>query len=152
MQQVVGLDVAPLAVDMCNQLLNERMATTMPKQLAKIQVMVQDFFEFAPGPDRLFDFVFDYTFLCALQPHLRSPWSESMHALVRPGGLLMTLIFPIGDYEGGPPFAVSVELYQSLLSSGFTLIHGPCVSEKTVKSRQGRELVAVWQRHTNSSV
>lgn len=59
-------------------------------------------------------------FLCALPPKLRAAWAETVGRLLKPGtGQLVTLIFPIGDYEGGPPFAVSTQLYLLSLSLSF---------------------------------
>ena len=40
-----------------------------------------------------------------------------MSSLIKSNGLLCTIIFPICEKEDGPPFAVSFEIYQSLLES-----------------------------------
>ena len=43
-----------------------------------------------------------------------------MGALCKTGGEVLTLIFPISDHTGGPPYAVSLELVSSLLvAEGF---------------------------------
>lgn len=42
-----------------------------------------------------FDLGFDYTFLCALHPDMRRDWAPAWGRLLRPGGLLLTLIFPV---------------------------------------------------------
>ena len=69
----------------------------------------------------LFDFIYDYTFFCALHPSLHTEWAQQMIKLLKPGGLLCTLIYPIMPREGGPPFEVSMQLYQAvLLPHGFT--------------------------------
>ena len=63
-----------------------------------------------------FDFIYDYTFLCALDPSIRLLWSKKMSELVKPGGELLTIIFPISvDKEGGPPFRVSLDIVKDLL-------------------------------------
>ena len=63
-----------------------------------------------------FDFVYDYTFLCALNPSIRSDWANKMSELIKPGGELLTLIFPIRELESDiPPFKVSLQLYRDLL-------------------------------------
>lgn len=59
--------------------------------------------------------MYDYTFMCALEPSIRGQWAQKMADLVAPGGLLLTLIFPICEKEGGPPFKVSLEVYRELL-------------------------------------
>jgi len=40
-----------------------------------------------------------------------------MGALVKPGGELVSLVFPIGDFEGGPPFALRPSIVEALLSA-----------------------------------
>ncbi len=147
---VQGVDIAPLAVERCKEALNKRGAETSPETLRKIAVQQADFFTFRP-PAR-FDFVFDYTFFCAIEPSMRVEWAQQMHRLIAPGGLLFTLVFPIGDYPHGPPFAVSVDAYRKLLdrecleNNGFRVVYGPVESGATVSARTGRELVVVWQR------
>ena len=74
------------------------------------------FFDLPTDSDSdLFDFIYDYTFFCALHPSLRGAWAEKMFNLLKPGGILCTLIYPIMPRDGGPPFEVSTELYQQYL-------------------------------------
>ena len=57
-------------------------------------------------------------FLCALQPHDRKKWAQRYAQLIKPGGQLATLIFPVDankDRNEGPPFPVTPELYTELL-------------------------------------
>jgi SAM-dependent methyltransferase len=134
----VGLDISPIPMEQC-----KRLHPCKPN----VRFEVADFFKFTGVDDvKQFDLIFDYTFLCALPPSLRGSWGEQMAKLVKPNGVLVTLIFPIGDYEGGPPFAVSTELYTELLSKAFKLVYGPAESPSTVPQRQGREKMAVWRR------
>ena len=63
-----------------------------------------------------FTFIYDYTFFCAITPDKREAWAHQMQALLVPGtGLLMTLIFPVCEKEGGPPYRVSLEGMKELL-------------------------------------
>lgn len=43
-------------------------------------------------------------------PDMRPQWSARMAEIVRPGGTLVALMFPLVEKKGGPPFAVSPEL------------------------------------------
>ena len=45
--------------------------------------------------DNSFDFAYDYTFLCALQPDMREQWASTYARLLKPDGVLMTVVFPI---------------------------------------------------------
>ena len=58
-------------------------------------------------------------FLCALQPHDRKAWAQRYKTLIKPGGQLATLIFPVDasrNKDEGPPFPVTPELYTELLT------------------------------------
>lgn len=41
---------------------------------------------------------------------LRPDWATRYSNIIKKGGVLITLIFPIDDHEGGPPFAVNEQL------------------------------------------
>lgn len=58
-----------------------------------------NFFEYAPPPGGFagISLAFDYTFLCALEPSMRPKWGKRYGEVVRPGGLLICLAFPIGE-------------------------------------------------------
>lgn len=47
-----------------------------------------------------YQLAFDYTFLCALDPPMRKPWAETYARIIRPGGELLTVVFPMDDREG----------------------------------------------------
>ncbi|CDZ96647.1 TPMT family [Phaffia rhodozyma] len=89
-----------------------------------------DFFEF-PIPDGGFEIAWDLTFFCALHPSQREAWAKRYTTLLssNPRALLVTLCFPIdGNRLGGPPWSVSVEAYEAVLSGnlGWKKIHeGP---------------------------
>ncbi len=112
-----------------------------------------------------FDFIFDYTFFCALPVELRPKWGKRISTLLRPeSGRLLTLIFPIPNESSssssssssplptptlldGPPFPVTVEDYRSVLEPhGFEMVDGsPFEHEDTIKPRKGKELVCWWK-------
>lgn len=121
-----------------------------------------------------FDFIFDYTFFCALHPSMRSSWAKQMANLLTPGtGRLLTIIFPVlpatADRLDGPPFPVTVEDYRAVLEP-----HGIVMDERTandtddvttgissspvrihpdtVTPRVGKELVCWWIRNSESQI
>jgi Thiopurine S-methyltransferase (TPMT) len=56
-------------------------------------------------------------FLCALPPEQRKDWAQGWARLIAPGGELVTMMFPVDpEKQGGPPYAVSHELYTELLT------------------------------------
>lgn len=115
---VLGLDIATDAVKAAITRRDEVLDGVEWKDNAQFQDT--SFFELSP-PEK-FDFVYDYTFLCALDPSLRKDWASKMTELIRPGGELLTLVFPIIEDDSiygdkGPPFRVNLSLYRELLTA-----------------------------------
>jgi len=80
---------------------------------AAVEVMVEDFFAYAP--EEKFDLSYDCTFLCAIDPRRREEWARAHAKCVKPGGVLVSVVFPCGDFEGGPPYALTPEIVRDLL-------------------------------------
>ena len=59
---------------------------------------------------------YDCTFLCAIDPNKRKKWADVYARVIKPGGVLVSLVFPCGDFEGGPPYALSPEIVKNLLA------------------------------------
>ena len=74
-------------------------------------IVVDDFFTHTGR----YDLVYDCTFLCAIPPSRREEWAAQMSKIIKPGGEIVSLVFPLGDYEGGPPFALSTTIVKDLL-------------------------------------
>jgi len=106
-----------------------------------VEFIQGDFYEYSPS--KKFDMIFDYTFLCAMQLHMRPKWADKMAQLIRPGGYLLTLMFPLSQHQGGPPFALSEQVYHKLLDNSFKLLwERECIS---VERRKGMEKLVLWQ-------
>lgn len=107
---------------------------------------VGDFFTYKPT--RGFDFVWDYTFFCALDPAQREQWAAIMARLVKPNGILATLLFPYADPipdASGPPWPINTDLVRGLIADAFQLL-GVTEAEHTHSGREGKERLAVWRR------
>mmetsp|Transcript_4701 Transcript_4701/g.6457 ORF Transcript_4701/g.6457 Transcript_4701/m.6457 type:complete len:272 (+) Transcript_4701:40-855(+) len=105
---VTGLDLSSTAVESANQYLDE--IGGVQNSQGSVTFQVGDFFDVG----QQFDMIFDYTFLCALPPDLHEAWAQKMKSLLKPGGELITLIFPICDKDGGPPYKMSIEYVKDL--------------------------------------
>jgi methyl halide transferase len=115
-----GLDLAETGVASAKQ----ELADTHPAPAGSVNFVCGDFFKHSLKPEHKYDVILDYTFLCALQPEQRPAWAAQMAELLAPGGELVTLIFPIIEKEGGPPFAVSLDTFTQLLTPlGLHAIH-----------------------------
>ncbi|CAJ0752235.1 22774_t:CDS:2 [Entrophospora sp. SA101] len=115
-RHITGLDLSETVIDQAIQLQKNK---AIDSSIATF--IAGDFFKLSPTEK--FQLVYDYTFLCALPPTLRESWASKMAELISPGGVLIALIFPIwsaSDHEGGPPYALNLEIYQELLENDFT--------------------------------
>lgn len=120
---VVGLDISTKAIEAA-----EEGYASMPDDIkpprSSVQFLTTSFFDMPEDAEEKFDFIYDYTFFCALHPSVRQDWANKMAALVAPGGELCTIMFPLEDdstkFAYGPngdtpPFRVTVQDYTSIL-------------------------------------
>lgn len=115
-RHVLGLDISQTAVQAARDRLNTLSEVECPFK-PNAEFSTTSFFDLDGSTEEMkFDFIYDYTFLCALGPSVRPQWAQKMAELVKPKGLLLTVIFPIRPPDDkGPPFQVSLELYRELL-------------------------------------
>ncbi|KAF5385555.1 hypothetical protein D9757_006742 [Collybiopsis confluens] len=101
---VLGADVSETAIAAANDLLNKR--GVPPSVATKARFETADFFKMSVPDEEKFDLIYDYTFYVAIPPSMRPAWGTKMQELVKPGGHLITLMFPHvkEPYALGPPF------------------------------------------------
>ncbi|XP_073525571.1 uncharacterized protein [Phyllobates terribilis] len=134
---VIGLDVSDVAVRKAIEL------SSSSPNANYFSFLKEDFFTWQPS--ELFDLIFDYTFFCAIEPSMRSAWAHRITDLLKPNGELITLMFPIDDHIGGPPFSTSVADYEKMLSPlGFQAI-SIAENELAIGPRKGREKLGRWK-------
>lgn len=142
----VGVDVAPGASERFRQLRSERGVS--PK---RAQFETGDFFEL--DFDDSFGLIWDYTFLCALDPDRREAWARRCAELLEPGGVLAVLLFPVvplgvppvPEDGGGPPYRLTPELAAELLEDEFELreLRPARVSHR---GREDKEWFGHWRK------
>lgn len=140
-RSVLGIDISDAAIVSAKEWLTQQ---RLPETY-HVEVKNVNFFDikFDKDSDK-FDFIYDYTFFCALEPEIRPLWGNQMASLVKPGGELFTLIFPVMEKPDGPPFAVSFEAYKSVLEPHFRNIELEmlpdelCHADRVKKSGVGR--------------
>lgn len=85
-----------------------------------------------------YDLILEYTFFCAIDPSMRKEYGKAMSKLLKPGGLLVGLFFPLTHEGDNPPFVVTKEEVRSALE-GFDIIEEN--PKESVKPRAGREFL-----------
>ena len=137
-REVVGLDLSELARDAF-----EREYRILP---GRVRYEVADFFTFDDGAG--FDFIWDYTFFCAVDPEDRGTWAAVMTRLASPDAVLATLLFPFEDPisdRQGPPWPINTELVRTTLGDAFALVEAAPVRDSH-PGREGKEVLALWRR------
>lgn len=131
-----GLDLAPSSRAAFERCRDE--SAVLPSH---VRLEIADFFEYAP--EEPYDFAWDYTFLCALDPAQRDAWGEAYARVMAPGGVLGVLVFPLPDAalladredpDAGPPFVVDADSVAAHLP-GFELLS----RDRDIRSHAGRE-------------
>ncbi len=91
------------------------------------------------------DLWFDHTFFCALPPQRRAEHGRRASEVVRPGGCLVAIVFPIGMHpQHGPPYPMTVAALGDVLGDTFTLeVDEPIVHGR---ARSASERWAMWRR------
>ncbi|KAF8869993.1 S-adenosyl-L-methionine-dependent methyltransferase [Infundibulicybe gibba] len=139
----LGIDVSHTAVECAYSILTGPDAPTA----GKVTVQAQDFFSFRVPDERKFDVVYDYSFFVAIPVARRADWAKQMIALIKPGGYLITLVYPINPLiKTGPPFPVRPEYYDILLAADFSKVYDK-VPTTSIQLHVGKERMVVWKRN-----
>ena len=127
-----GLDIAPSAVERARVLAGA--ATTF---------RLGDFL--ADEPDQQFDWVFEHTCFCAIQPDRRPDYVRAVLRWLKPDGQYLAVNYFIPDQDG-PPFGVNREEIWARFSPHFELREewGP----RSYPNRTGLERMFWWSRRS----
>jgi SAM-dependent methyltransferase len=136
--EVVGLDVAPSAVN------RARVLTARFGDLVRIEQ--GDLFALPAEFERRFDWVFEHTCFCAIDPSQRDAYVEAVAGVLRPGGHLLAVFYlrPWDTDEenrtAGPPFGVRIDELDLQFGRRFDLVDS-WAPTATYEGREGREIV-----------
>ena len=111
-----------------------------------------DLFDLPPDWRGRFDWVFEHTCFCAVDPTRRPDYVRAVAGALKPGGRLLAIFYldPWKDGDtpppgGGPPFGTSVGELDGLFAGPFDL-RGDWVPDRTYPGREGRERMRLLQK------
>ena len=131
---VTGLDLAPSAV----RIARER----TPGSLApRVRFLEGDFLE--GTPDEPFDWLFEHTLYCAVDPDRREAYRVAAGRWLRSGGHFLAVHYLIPD-EAGPPFGTTAEEVRGRFSPDFELLDSWI--PRSYPNRQGLERAFWWRK------
>jgi len=134
---IVGLDVSDLAT---------RLADSFP-QVGKESYLTEDLFNLPTHHREAYDWIWEHTCFCAIDPGMRDAYVEAVHGALKPGGQLLAVFFlnPYDDDHlpgGAPPHGASIdEITRRFVDSGRFQIEESYVPNQSYDGREGLEQV-----------
>ena len=133
-EEVVGLDIAPSAVEAASRI----------PTVGGERYECSDLFNLPSHLREHFDWVWEHTCFCAIDPSRRADYVEAVAGALAPGGKLLAIFYldPGNDSpDQGPPFEVSLAELDRLFQPHFTL-EREWLPQRAYPGREGRE----WMR------
>jgi methyl halide transferase len=129
---VTGFDLAPSAI--------ERSIASTPSDLRSIRFLRGDFLH--DPPFQRFDYVFEHTLFCAIQPLQRPEYVQALKRWLSPDGTYVAVFYLIPD-EDGPPFGSTREGVRAQFDSSFELLEDWI--PRSYPNRTGLEWMTIWR-------
>jgi methyl halide transferase len=128
-----GFDLAPSAI----RLARERTeAAGLKAEYSRSNFLEDE----PPGP---FDWLFEHTLFCAIDPARRDAYQQAVLRWLKPGGHFLAVHYMIADREG-PPFGTTQEELMTRFGAHFDLLKGWV--PRSYPNRTGLELMLWWKR------
>lgn len=130
-----GFDLAPSAIRLAVELTK---AGGLEAKFQRADFLKAD-------PPFQFDWVFEHTLFCAIQPHERDEYVRALPRWLKPGGQYLSVNYLIPDEEG-PPFGTTREELLRRFSPDFELLEEWV--PRSYPNRTGLELMLWWRGKT----
>lgn len=130
--RAAGCDIAPSAIALSRQKTAE---AGLPAEFFLANFLHDP-------PPRVFDWVFEHTFFCAIDPPERAAYVQAVPRWLKPGGQYLAVYYLIPDGDG-PPFGTTREEVLRLFSPHFTLLEE--WTPRSYPNRTNLELIIWWR-------
>ena len=128
-----GFDLAPSAIRLASQRAAE---AQLQARFALANFLKDD-------PPLLFDWIFEHTLFCAIQPAERDEYVRAVLRWLKPGGAFLAVHYLIPDKDG-PPFGTNREEVWQRFSPHFSLVEEWV--PRSYDNRTGLERIFWWRR------
>ena len=133
---VVGIDIARRAIAKANA----------RSRIGNEEYLLADLFDLPAKFDHTFDWIFEHTCFCAIDPARNADYVETIVRLLKPDGGLLAIFFINPDHdEPGPPYRVSRTELNKFFGAHFAL-EREWVPARTHPGREERELMRILRR------
>ena len=136
---VTAVDFAPSPINFIN-----KKALDLSLSINTIQ---ENIFSLTPEYNNQFDYILEQTCFCAINPDNRKKYHNLVSNLLKPGGLIIGLWYPLDKKlsDGGPAFGVSENEIKMLFNHGWEILEER-FPENSVEARAGREKLIIFKR------
>ncbi|HAV62815.1 MAG TPA: thiopurine S-methyltransferase [Verrucomicrobiales bacterium] len=134
---VVGLDVSPSAISKCREL-----SRNSP---GRMNFVCDDFLN--GSPEQPFDWLFEHTLYCAIDPDCRAAYLEAVHRWIKPGGFFLAVHYMIPDTDG-PPFGTDRDEVVGRFAGELTLVEEWV--PRSYANRTGLERMFWWRKSVSA--
>ncbi len=135
-------ECTPIGFDLSSSALDQ--ARSIPK-IGKEEYLLGDYFDPPASFREAFDWVFEHTFFCAIDPSLRRDYVLRTHSALKYNGALLAIFFVKIDDPEGPPFPVSTEEIDRLFGDRFETVNR-WIPTRAYEGRESREEMRVMRR------
>lgn len=134
--EVVGLDIAPSAI---------KGARAFPRTGNEIY-RLGDLFDLTTELRGVFDWVWEHTCFCAIDPSMRRAYTQTVATALKPRGCLLAIFYLNPDHdEDGPPFGVTTKELDALFGKLFKLVR-EWRPGRAYPGRESRELMRLMKK------
>ncbi len=133
--EVTAVDFSSVALNYAKQLAEQ--------SKVEIKFLNENIFTLNDNYNESFDFVYEYTTYCAINPERRKEFATKISSLIKKGGRLITILFPLDNREGGPPFSIDVKEFYNNFSESLSLEFSS-KQINSIKPRKGREILQIY--------
>jgi len=115
------------------------------KELETLTLKKIDLFDLNKEYNEEFDFIYEYVTICAVDQERVEELIMNFASALKPGGLFVTVLFPIDGRAGGPPFAIDTERFYTAASNHLKLEY-LSKNINSIKPRKGNEILITFRK------
>jgi SAM-dependent methyltransferase len=137
--EVTAVDFAPSAINAVKNLAFD--------VDVKVNIVEADIFSLTHEHMNTYDFIIEQTCFCAIHPSRRKEYEELVRSILKPGGKLIGLWFPLDKKldEGGPAWGTTLEEVKSIFNSGWSIVKEE-FPKHSIEPRKGREKLIIFRK------
>ena len=109
-----------------------------------LNIINADFFSLSQKYNNVYDYIFEYTFFCAIDPLLRKDYSQKCSSLLKKNGKIIAIFLPLKNINNNtaPPFQVTINHVHEFFSDNFDIEITECLMN-SIAPRKNNEFFAI---------